>query len=762
MARSLILLLLLLLASGCSDTKQLIPDSSEESGVDAVVADEDGASPDTQNGSDAPGAEVVVPDPGADPVEGAAYWVEHCASCHGDDGLGGFGPSVAGWDRSWDELVTLIEDTMPPPDPSDCVGECALDTAAFVLTLEAPPGCEAPTPGPRQLRLLTRAEYTQTVLDLFGKAQPKACNADSDCSVVDQSCIAQQCIDDPCHLHTFVLPAPDGPYATAHVAGTFNDWAPTLSQGGLAMAWQPALSAYVVKTSLSDGAHQYKFVIDEAQWVHDPANPFTASDGFGGFNSVLSIDCAAAPTQAGLLDIALDFPIESRPSGYGYDNHAGAGIVTDVHVEQYLAAARALSESDLSALLPCATLDASCVEAFVTDFGRRAFRRPLTGAETARYVALAGAGESLEQGLRVALTVMLSSPWFLYRFELGVPQPDGTHRLDGYETASALSYFLWGTLPDETLLAAAADGALDTVEGVETEARRLLDDPRARPVIGRFALQWLGVERVLTSEKSAAFAYDSPALRRSMAEETRRFVQHAVFEGGFSELLTADWTFVDGSLRALYGMPGDGDFEQAALPDGRAGILGHASVLAAHSHSDQSSPVRRGLFVREHLLCQTLGPPPPEAAGVPEVDPDVTTKERFVQHSDDPFCASCHQHIDPIGFGFEHFDPMGAWRDTESGHPVEGTGVITDIEAIGAGTTAEFGTLPELAQLLAESERAKACFATQVFRFASGRLEADADQCALDALSQGFVATGGDIVELLVAVTTSTPFLVKQ
>jgi hypothetical protein len=180
-----------------------------------------------------------------------------------------------------------------------------------------------------------------------------------------------------------------------------------------------------------------------------------------------------------------------------------------------------------------------------------------------------------------------------------------------------------------------------------------------------------------------------------MADETRDFVSSVIFDGGaFEDLFVADRTAAAPRLRAFYGADDAG-----LLPEGRrAGLLAHGSVLATYAHSDQTSPVRRGLFVRTRLLCQTFGVPPANAGGIPEIDPDATTRERFEQHSSDPTCASCHRYIDPVGFGFERFDAMARYRTEEHGLPIDASGVVTSPEALGTDGLFEFESLPELAQ----------------------------------------------------------------
>ena len=422
-------------------------------------------------------------------------------------------------------------------------------------------------------------------------------------------------------------------------------------------------------------------------------------------------------------------PPESRPDGFAYADHAASAQVTSVHLEAFLEAA-----ADIAAgVEDCSD---ACAEGFVRDVGRRAFRRPLEEAEVARYTQL---------GARGAAEAILASPHFLYRTE-------SAPRLTGPETATALAYFLWGTGPDDALLSA----PLGTPAEVETAARRMLDDPRARETIGTFALQWLGVESLPTLTRQRPF---DEGLRRAMLAETAGFVTHVVFDGShrLADLLAADHTRLhDPALARHYGLEVGEPAPYAHQR--RAGLLGHGSVLATYAHSDQSSPIRRGLFVRRRLLCQDLPPPPANAGGVPEVDPNATTRERFRQHTDDPFCSSCHRYIDPVGFGFERFDELGQWRSEENGQPIEADGDMVDVEGLGTETSAPYDTLPELAAILADSDAARDCFVRQVFRAALGRFETDGDACAIEALS-AVLAETDDIRELLVAVAASRPFV---
>ncbi|MCB9683100.1 MAG: DUF1592 domain-containing protein [Alphaproteobacteria bacterium] len=628
------------------------------------------------------------------------------------------------------------------------------------------PTCATPAYPVQQIRLLTRREYDASVRDLL-PSLVATCATDADCDLRHQSCVADTCVADACALVTFVLPAPDGPYGSVHVAGSFNGWPATRAEGGWPMTWVASERAYVAKHAVPDGRHLYKLVIDDGvDWVADPSNAATEPDGFGENNSVLIQQCdGAAPVTGDGFDPAADFPVESRPQGYAFDNHADAGLVTSVHVGQYLDAAATIADQALARpaeLLGCTPTDDACVRGWVTAFGRRAFRRPLTPAEVDRYAGYVTAQADRTTGLSVALQVMLSSPDFLYRSEVGEDVGDGTAVLTAWETATALAYLLWGTTPDDALLDAAANGDLDTPAGIEIQARRLLDDPRARGLVGTFTEQWLGIEKVSTLDRSEAlFPGFTPAVRAGMRDETRTFVEHVTFDAGrtFADLFTSDVTWIGDAVAPFYDLPPPGSVAavQVAGDPRRAGLLGQGSVLAATAHSDQTSPIRRGVFVRERLLCQDLGLPPANAGGVPDVDPTATTRERFAQHTADPFCSGCHQYIDGVGFGFEHFDPVGRWRDDDAGQPIDAAGDLNDLEGIGTRTHAPFDGLPQLGELLATSPSARRCFADQWLRFTLGR-ENDPADCSLDAVDDPFAQSGGSIPELLVALTQAPSF----
>ncbi|MEZ4410928.1 MAG: DUF1592 domain-containing protein [Polyangiales bacterium] len=712
----------------------------------------------SESPADAPSSnapnDASVSSTGTGPADPAEAYASMCAACHGEVGEGGTGTRLVDTPRDLNALAVAIDARMPLGNPGACRGACATSLARFIKDTFTSAALACPTvpPSPRRIRLLNRREYRNTLRDLLAPASDAPASAA------------------PCTRRTFTYDTGDRDATSVSVAGSFNAWSTT--------AWPltrvDGTRRWTLTRDLEVGTHQYKFVVDGRDWVRDPSNPDTAPDGFNGQNSVLVVRCDAS--GGGSVDTARDpaanLPVETRPQGFLFDTHADAALATAVHVSEYARAAAALATSlgaRVRRLASCddTTSDAACVDRFVTDFGARAFRRPLTDAEVSRYRALATRPGGLDAGLARALRAMLSSPAFLYRSEVGEAQPDGRYKLTPWEAASALSYALWATTPDAALLAAARDGTLSTAAGVEREARRLLNDPRAREQFGVFALQWLNVESVPELPRDRArFPDYSAEVGSAMVEETRRFVTAVVFDGTHTvgEVFTADWSLMNARLAGFYGFTGPtgDDFTRVSLPPERRGVLGHGSVLLRTSHSDQSSPILRGVWVRRNLLCQEFPPPPPNAGGVPDVDPTATTRERFRQHTANVACRTCHGFIDDVGFGFERFDAVGRVRAMENGLAVDTRGRLVDMERWGAGTSLDFDQVGALGAALAESDTARRCAVRQYYRFARGYTDTARDRCAVNAAVDAMRSRNGDLREAIVAVFTSPDFLWRR
>jgi hypothetical protein len=375
---------------------------------------------------------------------------------------------------------------------------------------------------------------------------------------------------------------------------------------------------------------------------------------------------------------------------------------------------------------------------------------------------------TFQEGIELVVQTALQSPAFLYRFEFGGSAAAGQKlvRLSQHELASRLSYLLWASMPSDELLAAADAGQLATSEQIATQARQMLEAPRARQAVAEFYRQWLGVSDLENVKKDAtAYPEFTPALQAAMAAELPAFVEHVIWSAdrSLTTLLTAPIGFVGSSFLAeIYGVepPTDAGLSPIMLdPAQRAGVLTQAAVLAVHALPNQSSPVARGKFVRERLLCQVPSPPPPNLnVTPPEVDPNLTTRERFAEHTESAECAGCHELMDPLGFAFESYDTLGRYRSTDAGKPIDTSGWIsgsTDVD----GT---FQNARELTEKLAGSQQVRDCVATQWFRYAFGRHEGPADACALAKVQSDFTTTGLDLRELLVSLTQSESFLHRR
>ncbi len=472
---------------------------------------------------------------------------------------------------------------------------------------------------------------------------------------------------------------------------------------------------------------------------------------------------------------AVEPPPDSAINGFdsiGASQLALSPIAIEKYESSALRAAKAAlsntaGRSALIGCTPASTVDESCLRAFLTRFGRRAWRRPLSETEVATWVTVgrnaATAYRDFYRGAEFAVAGLLQSPHFIYMVEVG--QPDLTHpgrrKLTGLEIATRLSFFLSGTTPSEELLAAAERGELDTREGVRAQAQQLVSRPEAREALARFFDEYLRLREMPGRAKdSTLFPFFTPALASGMREETQRFLTDLVWErnGDFRDMFDADYTFVNKDLATLYGLanvPAAG-FTRITLPPetGRGGVLGQASLLSLLSYPATTSPTQRGKFVRERLLCQPISAPP---AGVvpsfPEPQPGEapkTMREKLVEHQKNPSCSGCHMLMDPIGLGLENFDPVGRFRASDRGAPIDPV-----------STFDQFGTFQsprELGRLLRQHERTVPCFVRNLFRMATGHVEGVGETAPMVALDAAFAASGYRVRELLMEIVSSDAF----
>ena len=469
---------------------------------------------------------------------------------------------------------------------------------------------------------------------------------------------------------------------------------------------------------------------------------------------------------------ANDFPTEERRNGF--DNNATALQISPTLVEQYMNAAERLAAAALTnmpSLLPCDPVrdgEDACGQSFISNFGAKAFRHPLSAAESARLWAAFEAGRKLtdfKTGIQLVIETALQSPEFLYRVEFGRPPQAGQTvvKPTSFEMASRLSFLLWQSMPDDELRSLAQQDKLLGSDVISLQVDRMLKDPKARAVVSHFNELWFHLDEYEGLEKDVTvFPAFTPDIAPLMAEETHRFLDHVIWDGAgdVGAILTAPYTFLNAKLASYYGVSGvAGDaFVRVNLdPAQRTGLLTQGGLLSALAKSNQTAPVHRGKFVREQFLCDELPPPPPDISiKPPDLSSTLSTRERFAEHSASAACSGCHQLMDPIGLTFENYDGAGRFRTTENNRAIDVSGEIMSSDVPGA-----FQGVTGLAQKLASSQKVKSCMARSWFRYAYGRGETDADACALALVEQKFKESGYKITSLVVALAQTDAFLYR-
>ncbi len=411
-------------------------------------------------------------------------------------------------------------------------------------------------------------------------------------------------------------------------------------------------------------------------------------------------------------------------------------------------------------IVPCDPATAGCADQFLTSFGERAFRRPLSSEELATFrqlfdlaAELVQSGDAFRDGVRLSVEGLLQSPQFLYRTEVSLgADAAGRIKLSDWEVASRLSYLLYDSMPDAQLFEAARAGQLRTPEQIEAAARRMLEQPRVLDKLVSFHEQaWQFGRFSRISPDTATFPGLPSGFVARVRASAEAFVEEVVASGGgLEELLTAPYAFADEGLAPLYGMaaPAGGGLARIEFPAGqRQGLLMQVGYLASNAYSIRTDPIHRGLFVLRDLLCRKIPDPPPGASTtpLPETDEPIdTTRQEISVLTGQSFCPTCHSQINPPGFAFEGFDAIGQARTTENGVPVD-----TAASMVLDGREVSFAGPVELVDLLARSEEAHRCYAGRWIEFAFGRPLALEDTSTWDAMASRSLPVA-DIVAALV------------
>jgi hypothetical protein len=672
----------------------------------------------------------------------------YCVSCHSDRlKTGGF--SLEGLDLSalpqnaetWEKVVRKLRSGAMPPAGRPRPDSATYDAVASALESRLDEAEAAhPHPGGPLLHRLNRAEYGNAIRDLLALDVDPASLLPPDDSTSGFDNVADVLGVSPALLERYLAAADEvsalavgdpaiGPtQRTYHVRPDASqvdqvEELPLGTRGGLLV--RPTLpldGEYVIKVALLqtnlgsvrglEYPQQLEISID-GERVHlapigGPADfailPENATEIAEALDARLTVRVAA---KAGPRSIAATFL--KRPSTQGgyrtqaflrsnvdATDHTGLPHIESVTITGPYSAAGSGDTPSRRRIFICRPAAASdeigCATGILSSLAGRAYRRPVTAGDMTRLVALFEEGRqnggSFERGVQFALRGLLASAKFVFRAETSPPDvaSGAVYRISDVELASRLSFFLWSSIPDGELLAAAEQGTLHDPAVLDRQVRRMLADPKAGALVDNFAGQWL----YLRNLKSVApdqheFPDFDDNLRAAFRRETELFFESIIHEDrNVLDLLTADYTFVNERLARHYGIPrvyGSRFRRVAITDDSRRGLLGKGSLLLVTSHAGRTSPVVRGKWILDNLLGTPPPPPPPNVPSLDERhDPgrSQSVRERLEEHRANPACAGCHRLIDPLGFALEHFDAVGAWRTDDDGVPIDATGQLTD------------------------------------------------------------------------------------
>lgn len=704
-------------------------------------------------------APLLAADPEPDPAAALSYadqirplMMKYCGECHqGDKAEAGIAIDLlteakAGTvDRSkWKKIHTQVANKiMPPVDEAQPTDDERNQLTAWINARALTVQCSGPVfPGRVTVRRLNRAEYNNTIRDLFGIDFQPAATFPADDTGYGFDNIGDVLTLPPVLLERYLEAAEQITHRA--ILAPDEDFLREVSKDGRVLA------------STDEARHEFDFPADGDYFLRVKVYADQAGDELA--KMALRLDgkdleeyeikaANAGETQT----------IEKRISATSGKKNVGAAFLNDyykqldgkaedrnLHIVSIAVAgpigklAGEPPESHRRIMIAQPESPAEIEAAARKILGRivpLAWRRPVPDEELDRLAGLVRRvtddSASFERGVQTALQAVLVSPRFLFRIE---EDPEsGIRDLDAYELASRLSYFLWASTPDEALLESARTGLLTQPAELERQTRRLLADPRSRSIVDNFASQWLQLRSLANvSPNPRRFPKFTKELRIDMRRETEMLFETILQEDrSIIEFLSADYTFVNQRLAELYkieGVTGD-EFRRVTVdPEQRGGLLGQASILTVTSNPTRTSPVKRGKWILENLLA---APPPPAPANVPPLkestrrEPiELTLKERMAQHRNNPACAACHQLMDPLGFGLENYDAIGTWRTSDGFADVDATGDLPDGR--------HFSGPRELRSILLErSDDFRRCFTERLLTYALGRGLEYFDECAV-------------------------------
>lgn len=722
----------------------------------------------------------------------------YCYDCHGDglskgeldldrfESIADMRADRGQWQRIRDHLRQRL---MPPVDEMQPTSEERERIVGWIDDAVFPVDPENPDPGRVTLRRLNRVEYENTLRDLLGVRVEIGDLLPPDDSGYGFDNIGDVLTLSPAHLERFLITANRALDKALH-PGPMPFPRQTVGGGKFAGSGRPAGDIYELiqngRASATFGPGKpgrYRLIVHAAgtrgggegprMVLHDDSGDaladweVTAGPGEPARHAV-EFDASGLGSRTFSVAFTNDF---YNPDDPDPDNRDRNLFIHRLELEGPLDGPRLPkpeSHRKIYGERDPEWSDATWATDVFARFARRAFRRPPRPGEAERYLHFVRLARDedlgVEHGIARGLEAMLVSPAFLFREE-PQPEPDNAdriHPIDEHALASRLSYFLWSTMPDERLMRLADRGELRA--NLDDEIGRMLEDPKARRFVENFGGQWLQIRDLRHARPSRrAFPDFNHALRGDMMRETQMLIEHMLAaDRPLTDLLLADYTFVNERLARHYGIEGveGGEFRKVSLADTpRRGLLGHGSFLLVTSHPLRTSPVLRGKYVLENLLDTAPPPPPPN---VPQLTSPskhgegASLREQLEKHREDPACASCHNLMDPIGFGLENFAADGSWRTEENGKPINASGELIDGQA--------FAGAEELRQILAadhEDDFLRAV-ASKMLTYALGRGTQWYDQPALDEIVRETRESGLSTRAMVRAVIASVPFQYRR